>query len=37
MKPIVIFYDVTRLLHRSRSETPTGIDRVDINYAYNFS
>lgn len=32
----IIYYDVTRLLHRSRANTPTGIDRVDINYAYYF-
>lgn len=31
-----VFYDSTRLLHRSSSPTPTGIDRVDINYAYFF-
>jgi len=29
-----IYYDVTRLIARSDSPTPTGIDRVDINYAY---
>lgn len=31
-----VYYDATRLLARSNSPTPTGIDRVDINYAYYF-
>lgn len=29
-----IFYDVTRLLDRVNAPTPTGIDRVDIKYAF---
>lgn len=33
---ITVYYDVTRLLHRSKFPTPTGIDRVDINYANYF-
>lgn len=32
----VVYYDITRLLHRSRADSPTGIDRVDINYANHF-
>lgn len=31
-----VFYDATRFLVRCDSDTPTGIDRVDINYAYFF-
>lgn len=33
---IEIFYDVTRIIERSNSPTPTGIDRVDIKYANHF-
>lgn len=32
----VVYYDVTRLLARHSAPTPTGIDRVDIRYAYHY-
>ena len=35
MSKLVIF-DLTRLIARRTSRTPTGIDRVDIKYALNF-
>lgn len=31
----VVFYDVTRLISKADAVTPTGIDRVDIKYAYH--
>jgi glycosyltransferase involved in cell wall biosynthesis len=33
---IPIFYDITRIISRKDSLVPTGIDRVDIKYAYHF-
>lgn len=32
----LVYYDVTRLVHRGKFSTPTGIDRVDINYIHYF-
>lgn len=32
----IVYYDVTRLLARHAAPTPTGIDRVDIRYAYHY-
>lgn len=31
----LLIYDITRLWSRRNAPTPTGIDRVDINYAVN--
>ncbi|MDR1461499.1 MAG: glycosyltransferase family 4 protein [Campylobacteraceae bacterium] len=33
---ISVFYDITRIISRKDSSIPTGIDRVDIKYAYHF-
>lgn len=33
---MIVYYDVTRLIARHSAPTPTGIDRVDINYANYF-
>ncbi len=32
----IVYYDITRILSKASSPTPTGIDRVDIRYAKNY-